>query len=377
MDEARILVVDDIEENIELIKAFLEQEGYDIITADNGRDALEIIKKRNIDLVLLDVIMPGCDGFEICKKIKFDLKMEDLPVVMVTALNAREDRLKGLDVGADDFISKPIDWAELIGRVRSLLRLRNAYVTLHQQIEKMNYQLDLARTVQRGLMKIEMPEGLKGEVYYGPTDEIGGDIVEVVPLAGKKYGVFLADTSGHGVPAALIMVMVKQIFNNIINNKQFNDPDEVISELNTQFIEQLAENTNDVYVTALYTIIDYNTKEIRWSNAGHTFPILIDKEGDWRELKDSGFPLGIMKETCYNLNTIDISENSRLFVYTDGLADLMNKGEYIFDSRTINNIIGDLLEIEENGKTSFFGKIVERGMEQETDDDICYTLIEL
>jgi len=375
MSDAKILIVDDVEENVVLIKAFLEEEGYQVLTADNGIDALEMIESSSPDLVLLDVLMPGLDGFEVCQQIKFNLKMEELPVVMVTALNAREDRLKGLEVGADDFISKPIDWAELIGRVRSLLRLRNAYTSLHEQMAKLDYQLDLARTVQEALTMTELPEALTGEVYYQATDKIGGDILDIVEINDDKYGLFLADSSGHGVPAALLMVMVKQIFSNIIMNKRTSSPAEVLSKINNHLIKQFADNINDLYVTALFMIIDLNKREISWCNAGHTFPILIDVNRKWQELKDSGLPIGIMKDTDYNLNKIKYFPDSKLFTYTDGLADLLDKGEYIINEEIIEGILAELLEKDRNGRSYFFNRIIANGVE--TDDDICYTLLEL
>lgn len=121
---ARILVVDDILPNVKLLEAKLLSEYYDVITATNGEDALEKVRDDSPDIVLLDVMMPGMDGFEVCSKIKEDPATSHIPVVMVTALSDSEDRVKGLESGADDFLSKPINDTALLARVRSLVRLK-------------------------------------------------------------------------------------------------------------------------------------------------------------------------------------------------------------------------------------------------------------
>jgi len=121
---AQILVVDDVVANIKLLEAKLASEYYDVLTAKDGFEALQRVKEHKPDLVLLDVMMPGMDGFETCKKIKEDAEISHIPVVMVTALSEKADRLKGLDAGADDFLTKPINDMALFARVKSLIRIK-------------------------------------------------------------------------------------------------------------------------------------------------------------------------------------------------------------------------------------------------------------
>lgn len=126
-----ILVVDDNEANVELLEAYLTAYGYDVITAMNGESGLEKTYENMPDLLLLDIMMPGLNGYEVCKKLKEDEKTRFIPIVMITALTEVDDKVKGLDVGADDFLSKPFNKLELMARVRSLLRLK----TLHDDLE--------------------------------------------------------------------------------------------------------------------------------------------------------------------------------------------------------------------------------------------------
>ena len=121
---ARILVVDDLEPNVRLLRAKLEAEYFEVLSATSGFEAIEVACAEQPDLVLLDVMMPGMDGFEVCQRLKADSKTRHIPVVMVTALDQQEDRVNGLRAGADDFLTKPIDDVALLARVRSLLRLK-------------------------------------------------------------------------------------------------------------------------------------------------------------------------------------------------------------------------------------------------------------
>src|SRR5882762_1507974 len=121
---ARVLVVDDILSNVKLLEAKLAAEYFEVITASNGEQALARVASDAPDIILLDVMMPGMDGFEVCRRIKSNPKTTHIPVVMVTALDQPSDRVTGLDSGADDFLTKPVDDMSLFARVRSLVRLK-------------------------------------------------------------------------------------------------------------------------------------------------------------------------------------------------------------------------------------------------------------
>jgi putative two-component system response regulator len=142
-DKPVILVVDDQPQNIELLEAHLVPQGYEIVTAANGEEALEKLSKSKIDLILLDVMMSGMDGFEVTRRVRQDNTHQLLPIILVTALRETEDRVKGIEAGCDDFISKPVDKVELLARVRSLLKVK-AYNDLLS-----NYRKELESEVTR------------------------------------------------------------------------------------------------------------------------------------------------------------------------------------------------------------------------------------
>ncbi len=159
---AKILVVDDEPKNVKLLADLLTFKGYSAVTASSGREALAKVEAEQPDLVLLDVVMPEMSGYEVCRKIRENPATEILPVVMVTALDPTEERTKGLDSGADDFLTKPINQAELLARVRSLLRIKELYGTIQAQAAQLSeWNKTLEHQVQEQVAQLERLGRLK------------------------------------------------------------------------------------------------------------------------------------------------------------------------------------------------------------------------
>ena len=159
---AKILVVDDTTKNVKLLADLLTVKGYAVITAASGREALAQVEAERPDLVLLDVVMPEMSGYEVCRKIRANPATEILPIVMVTALDPAEERIKGLEAGADDFLTKPINQAELLARVRSLLRIKQLYDTVQAQATQLSdWNKTLEQRVQEQVAQLERLGRLK------------------------------------------------------------------------------------------------------------------------------------------------------------------------------------------------------------------------
>ncbi len=155
----RILVVDDVPVNIQLLVTYLAAEGYDVVSAKDGYDAMKAVKEHQPDLILLDVMMPKMNGFKVCEAIKSDDATKFIPVILVTALNELEDKIKGMDSGADDFLAKPFNKLELLVRVRSLLRIKHLHDELQEKV------IELQRTKEE-LRQLAITDGLTGLYNY-------------------------------------------------------------------------------------------------------------------------------------------------------------------------------------------------------------------
>jgi adenylate cyclase len=159
---AKILVVDDTPKNVKLLADILTARGYNVVTAASGAEALSQVEAERPDLVLLDVVMPEMSGYEVCRKLRSNPATQLLPVVMVTALDPGEERVKGIEAGADDFLTKPINQAELLARVKSLIRIKELYdIVQNQAAELADWNQSLERRVREQLEQLERLEGLK------------------------------------------------------------------------------------------------------------------------------------------------------------------------------------------------------------------------
>ncbi len=382
-----ILVVDDQIQNIELLEAFLDPQGYEIINAANGEDALEKLSHNEIDLILLDVMMPGMDGFEVIRRIKQDDEKRLVPIILVTSLKETEDRIMGIEAGCDDFLSKPVDKLELLARVRSLLKvkayndllrnyrkelesevsartreladlnssleqkviertaeLENEKAGLRQRNIIMENDLDMARKIQKCYIPDTSPVPYIS-YKYKPMEKVGGDFFDFTRLDNNGgIGIFISDVSGHGVPAAFITSMIKSSLLQIPSS--LNRPSDVLEILNDILINQSAGN----FITAFYGWYQPAAREFVYSNAGHNPPYIITNNTiEYLTIKSKAIPLAIInnKELTDRNNkfineTVVLEKGSKLILYTDGLTEAMKidshiaSGEINFENEMLN-----------------------------------------
>jgi class 3 adenylate cyclase len=210
----RVLVVDDHEQNVELLEAYLA-DNYEILKAYNGEEALEKVGADPPDLILLDVVMPGLDGYEVCRRLKQGEETRFIPVVMVTALKEKEERVKGLEVGADDFLTKPVDSSELLARVKSLLRIKQ----LRDELLQINQNLE--QKVKEQVRHIQRVESLKRYLSPQIAEGLISEDASIGQVKRKNLTVFFTDIRG---------------FTNIAEETE---PEELLEMLNEYFSEMV------------------------------------------------------------------------------------------------------------------------------------------
>ena len=219
-----VLIVDDISVNVVLLAAILEMNGYTVLTADNGPKAREIALREQPGIILLDIMMPGEDGFETCQKLKKNAITADIPVIFISALDDSKSIVKGLTVGGLDYISKPFNKDEVLARVRNYLKLRHTYLRV---IEEQANRLRQIQDAQQSILvhPDDLQEANFG-IVYEPIQEAGGDFYDVFEIGSGVYGYFVADISGHDLGASYATSALKALIRQ--NSSLLYSPEESI-----------------------------------------------------------------------------------------------------------------------------------------------------
>ncbi|MEX0921228.1 MAG: PleD family two-component system response regulator [Rhodovibrionaceae bacterium] len=298
----RILIVDDVEANVKLLEAKLTSEYFDILTAHDGETALEVARSQSPDLILLDVMMPGMDGIEVCRILRGDSRTAHIPIVMLTALSDIEDRVRGLEAGADDFLSKPANDLTLFSRVRSLIRLK--------------MMIDELRTRQSttddaaGLTMAEIAPEADGGILLIEADAIQRENLSA-KLEAAGHGVFLAETAQEGMALA-----------------RDKDPDLVIVALDLgaedglRFVSQLRSDERLRHVPVLMLLDDYDLARLaKGLDIGVTDYLIKPIDGNELQARVRTQ----VRRRRYHEKLRELLDQSVSMAYTDGLTGVYNR----------------------------------------------------
>jgi sigma-B regulation protein RsbU (phosphoserine phosphatase) len=315
-----VLLVDDAPANIQIVNSILK-DIYKIRIATSGAKALELANVTPLpDLILLDVMMPEMDGYEVCTQLKLNSATHDIPVIFLTGQTEVEDETRGFDVGAVDYIHKPFSPAVVKARVHTHLVLRGIREQLAQQLLTIQKELETARQIQLSILPSEIPkmEGLDIAARYVPMTSVAGDFYDFIVLDERHIGILVADVSGHGMPAALIASMLKIALS--AEAAHVADPARVLLGLN----QALCGKFQHHFVTAAYLYLDMEKRTLTYAGAGHP-PLLLwgDSEGV-RSVEENGLFLGKFSFATYTSVELPLRAADRILLYTDGIPETAN-----------------------------------------------------
>jgi sigma-B regulation protein RsbU (phosphoserine phosphatase) len=362
----KVLIVDDTEENIDLLLEILGED-FDISVAMDGEQALEIVEEDLPDLVLLDIMMPGMDGYEVCQRIKANEKTCDIPIIFLTAMVEVDDETKGLEMGAVDYITKPISPPIVLARVKTQLQIKKAYEIIESQKKRMEKELDSGRNIQMSMVPQTFPpfpdrHEVSIHAKLKPAREVGGDFYDFFFIDENHLCVCMGDVSGKGVPAALFMAVARTLIRAHAYDSL--STASVITRVND---ELNIENRQAMFVTLFIGILDLEKGEFTFTNAGHNPSLLVKTRQAPERLKTvHGIPLGIFPEIAYDQETINLDQGDLIFMYTDGVTDTHNeKKEFFGDLRLdeslslskkepveviVENVIADIKRFQGNAE---------------------------
>ncbi|MEN9230448.1 MAG: SpoIIE family protein phosphatase [Thermostichus sp. DG02_5_bins_236] len=324
---AAILIVDDDPTIRLVLKRSLERQGYTVEMATNGLEGVERAHLISPGLIICDWMMPDIDGLEVCRRIKADPKFSTTFFILLTARTEVEDRVQGLDAGADEFLSKPIDPNELQARVRAGLRLHQLSHDLQQQTSRLQAELaEAARYVRSLLPKPDFfPDcNITTDWRFLPSQELGGDSFNYHWLDAEHLVIYLLDVSGHGVGSALLSVSVmNQLRTQGLPDTDPRQPEAVLRALNHSFP---MGSHNEMYFTLWYGVYHPGSRLLSFASAGHPPALLIDPAHTTPiELKTPNLPIGILPNQSFQMDKVRIPAPSHLYLFSDGVYEVVNR----------------------------------------------------
>jgi len=345
----QILVIDDDPTIRMTLQRFLKSQGYDAIVAKDGEEGLAKARELRPSLIICDWMMPIIDGLEVCRQIKSSPDLANIYLILLTARDQEGDLVRGLEMGADDFLGKPPRINELRARVRAGLRLYQATEEIQRQKRLIEQELAQASQYVRSLL----PEPLEGNISiqssFLPSTQLGGDSFDYFWLDRDHLALYLLDVSGHGVGSALLSVSVLNLMRTRSlrrsrtsqDTTNFYKPSEILQDLNNNF--QMSSH-NEMYFTMWYGVYNKQTHKLVYASGGHPPAVLISNEEipKIKLLKTAGLPIGMMPDVNYHEQTCEIDTSSRLYLFSDGVYEITQEDDNIWG---LNALIDTFIRI--------------------------------
>jgi sigma-B regulation protein RsbU (phosphoserine phosphatase) len=321
----QILIIDDDPAIQMLLKRTLHSQGYEVSVASNGEEGLVQARQLRPGLVICDWNMPRMNGLEVCRQIKASPELSTTIFILLTSRTSLEDKVGGLDAGAHDFLSKPIEMPELQARVRAGLRLHEATRELQEQKQLLEAELAEAADYVRSILPDQMTEPpVTIDARFIPSRQLGGDGFDYYWLDSEHLAIYLLDASGHGLRAALPTLSVLNVLRSRALPKiNYYQPSDVLRGLNETF--QMTQR-NDKYFTIWYGVYNRVKRQLIYASAGHPPAVLLSGTSASfirvQRLKTLGLPVGMFPDADFADQCCEVAEKSTLYIFSDGIYEI-------------------------------------------------------
>lgn len=367
MTNPKILIVDDEPFNVDYLEQELEESGYETVSAFDGQEALDRVQSDAPDLVLLDIMMPVMDGFEVLSRLKAEPSTRDIPVIVISASNSLQSVVKGIQLGAEDYLPKPFEPTLLHARISSSLekkRLRDLQQLYLQSLER---ELDIAREIQLGFLPSELPrpDGWEIAAYFKAAREVAGDFYDAFLLPDGNLVFVVGDVCGKGVGAALFMTLFRSLIRATSTTDYFRDEKAVPMLTHAERLEHVIAFTNQylaethssaTFATIFIGCLDLQNCRLTYLNCGNEPPVLLGRGGAITALQPTGPIVGVIPEATFAAREITVEREELLLAFTDGIPDALNVANEFFGRERLLELLNGanpspvslLKEIERN-----------------------------
>ena len=378
-----ILIVDDNPKNLQILGNYLQNEGYKVEFALDGKSALDWIGRTEFDLILLDIMMPGMDGFEVCRIIKSNPLKQKIPVIFLTAKVDTESIVNGFDLGAVDYVIKPFNQKELIARVKTQIEIKRSRDEIARNLEEIEYKnklikysIQYAQIIQAAVLKASM----NGSDFFPehfclllPKDIVSGDFYWFHRIDKKLLaGVF--DCTGHGIPGAFMSILGVTLLNETIIGEGINDPPLILNRLREKIIQALGQKgiISEVRDGMDGAIISYDLTSKKLVYSGAYNPLYLIRDNKIIELKGDRMPLSYYARMIdFSSQEIKTRKNDLIYLSTDGfIAQFGGQKQKKFSSAQFKELLirhhMNPLEVQKQLLADTF--LNWKGMEEQVDD---------
>jgi len=329
-----VLIVDDEEVNVQTLVWMLREAGFETLSATSGPEGRELAVAARPDLVILDIMMPGESGFETCGKLTADPATTDIPIIFISGLDDVENKVKGLKLGAVDYIAKPFAKEEVLARVKIHIRQRRATrALLAQQAAKLAQIRDAQRAIL--VSPDDVPEA-RFAISYVPVLEAGGDFYDVFPWTESVMGYFVADISGHDLGASFVTSSLKVLLRQ--NSGPLFTPVETLKNMNSVLATLLRDGK---HLTAALLCLNRARRRLTLVCGGHPPPVLVGVDGTVRLLAADGDILGVFDTAQFGVLEQAVAPGDRIYLYTDGVVERFGAGQVKSRTQGIRDLVED------------------------------------
>jgi serine phosphatase RsbU (regulator of sigma subunit) len=333
----RVLVVDDSATARFVLQRAIEALGHEAIAVDDGLVAWERYQADPVEVVVSDWVMPGMSGEELCVRIR---SVQDAPYtyfVLLTSLEDRAHALRGMDAGADDYLTKPLDPHELEMRLVAASRVTALHRRIAAQQRELQREVALAARIQRGLMPQRPPDvpGVSVAGRWVPAAHVGGDFYDHIIDDRGRLVVYIADVAGHSVGAALLGAMARSVVRREITAHV--SPAAVLRAANGAMFADLA--TAELFITMFCARYDAVSGDLDYANAGHNPPLLHRAGGGVESLDADGAALGILEDLEFEERHAALSRGDLVLLYTDGVVEAAAPDGQVFGEQRLERLV--------------------------------------
>jgi sigma-B regulation protein RsbU (phosphoserine phosphatase) len=335
MPNAKILIVDDEPFNVDYLEQELEEAACETIAATNGQEALDKVQSEAPDLVLLDIMMPIMDGFEVLSRLKADPATRDIPVIVISANNNIQSVVRGIQLGAEDYLPKPFEPVLLHARITSSLEKKRLRDLQQLYLKGLERELEIAREIQQGFLPSGLPkvDGWEIATCFKAAHEVAGDFYDAFLLPDGNLVCVVGDVCGKGVGAALFMTLFRSLIRATSTTDVFYNPKETRALTAAERLQHVISFTNNYiaetherakFAAVVIGIFDPETGVLAYVNCGNEVPLLVRNGNAVTPLLSTGPVVGVFPDIKFSVKEIAMEKDDLFLAFTDGIPDALN-----------------------------------------------------